>query len=95
MVVGGVEHKTDAHQMAVSSEVHILARTGPAETKDNNTAGGVDGGRGGGARGGEDESSATAPVVVMSVFASLHRKLIVQQVRKRPVCTIHQYIILL
>ena len=73
LVVGGVQYNTNAHKMAVGSEVHALARTEPAKS-----SGG--GGWGGGVkapdRGGEGKSVPPG----LSMFASLHRKLIVQQV---------------
>lgn len=61
----------NAHQMAVGSEVHIVARTNPSGS----------GGGGGGSQGREENSPKAK--AGMSVFASLHRKLIVQQVSKK------------
>jgi len=87
-VVGGVAHNMNAHQMAAGSEVDILART----TQPGH-------GRGESSGRGEGGSSATAAAVVcgesgqagLSVLASLHRKLIVQQVKGGRVCVV-QYL---
>lgn len=61
LIVDGIRHNTHAHQMAIGSEVHMLARTeSPSQSR------------------GEEASSGRS----MSMHASLHQKLIVQQVGK-------------
>lgn len=67
LIVGGLPHNTNAHQMAVGSDVHIVAKTTPAVRADGEAP--ADEGR-----------SPAAPGI--SIFASLHRKLIVQQVTR-------------
>eukprot|EP00903_Cladosiphon_okamuranus_P016155 g14909.t1 len=67
LVVGGVPYNTNAHKMAVGSEVNILAKMHRP-------------GGGGGSSGTAADAGSRAGQAVMSVFASLHRKLIVQQV---------------
>lgn len=70
--MGGVPYNTNAHQMAVGSEVDLLAKT-------NHSSGGPgDSTEGDGSPGATRNGSAGRGG--MSVFASLHRKLIVQQV---------------
>lgn len=70
LTVDGTPYNTNAHRMAVGSEVHMLARTAvrsrarPDERRDPRIAAGLAG-----------------PAWNMSMLASLHRKLIVQQVR--------------
>lgn len=76
MTVGGVRYNTNAHKMAVGSEVHIVARTEPAQS-----AAKVSGAVGGKGMGDAGDNAAAPPG--MSIFASLHRKLIVQQVTER------------
>lgn len=75
-MVGGVPYNMNAHQMAVGSEVDILAKT-------NHSGGDGGGGNGAGqgSTGAAAGANASAGQACMSVLASLHRKLIVQQVK--------------
>lgn len=75
LIVGGVPYNMNAHKMAVGSEVDILAKT------NNSEGGGGEGDEGLGTAAGA--AGASTGQVGMSVFASLHRKLIVQQVNRR------------
>ncbi|CAN0374705.1 unnamed protein product, partial [Ectocarpus sp. 13 AM-2016] len=80
LLVGGVSHKLDAHQMAIGSEVHVLART-QQQPGDGRRHGGHRGEGGSQAGAGETvEAGGKSGNPGMTVFASLHRKLIVQQV---------------
>lgn len=74
LVVDGVQHKTHSHKMAVGSEVHVVTRTEPANGR--GTSVGCLQAEGQAPRKGEQ----TRTTPSMSIFASLHRKLIVQQV---------------
>lgn len=81
LVVGGEEHNTNAHKMAVGSEVHLIAKTQTEAT----TAEAISASRHEAGSGGVNErgggSSGKGPAVPgISIFASLHRKLIVRQV---------------
>ncbi|CAM9762594.1 unnamed protein product, partial [Ectocarpus sp. 4 AP-2014] len=80
LLVGGVSHKLDAHQMAIGSEVHVLARTQQQPGNGSRHCGYR--GEGGSQTGtGEtEEAGGKSGNPGMTVFASLHRKLIVQQV---------------
>ncbi|CAN0171854.1 unnamed protein product, partial [Ectocarpus sp. 12 AP-2014] len=82
LLVGGVSHKLDAHQMAIGSEVHVLARTQQQQQPGNGSRHCChrdEGGRQAGA-GETVEAGDKSGNPGMTVFASLHRKLIVQQV---------------
>ncbi|CAM9718252.1 unnamed protein product, partial [Ectocarpus fasciculatus] len=82
LLVGGVSHNLDAHQMAVGSEVHVLARTQQQQQPGNGSRHCGHRGEGGSQAGAGEavEAGGKSGKPGMTVFASLHRKLIVQQV---------------
>lgn len=69
-MVDDVKYNTNAHQMAIGSEVHMVARTELASNSDEAAASGP-----------TPHAKPVPSRTIMSMFASLHRKLIVQQVR--------------
>ena len=82
LVVGGVHYKTHSHKMAVGSEVHVVARTEPGVTEEGVAAEEEckqDKGQASARR--STQNQKIPPTPSLSIFASLHRKLIVQQVR--------------
>lgn len=73
LIVDGVKYNTNAHQMAIGSQVHMVARTELAAESGRQS--------GPGPSTSSEHSLEKLSRTSMSMFASLHRKLIVQQVR--------------